>query len=66
MIFRGYTPTPGYVVIFVVPLSSGARTMPIFLNVCLGRRWIGEADKHDFQGMLTRDIIQSACGVPDF
>ncbi|CBJ30485.1 conserved unknown protein [Ectocarpus siliculosus] len=29
-------------------------------------RWIGEADKHDFQGMLTRDIIQSACGIPDF
>eukprot|EP00752_Nemacystus_decipiens_P016808 g15041.t2 len=29
-------------------------------------RWIGEADKHDFQGMLTGDIIQSACGVPDF
>lgn len=30
------------------------------------RRWIGEADKHDFQGMLTGDIIQSACGIPDF
>lgn len=30
------------------------------------RKWIGEADKHDFQGMLTRDIIQSACGIPDF
>ncbi|CAM9803973.1 unnamed protein product [Ectocarpus sp. 12 AP-2014] len=29
-------------------------------------RWIGEADKHDFQGMLTGDIIQSACGIPDF
>lgn len=37
-----------------------------FLCVNLGRRWIGEADRHDFEGMLTRDIIQQAYGIPNF
>lgn len=37
-----------------------------FPCVNFGRRWIGEADRHDFEGMLTRDIIQQAYGIPNF
>lgn len=39
-----------------------------FLSRCVpsGRRWIGEADMHDFEGMLTRDLIQQVYGIPNF
>ncbi len=29
-------------------------------------KWVGSKDGHDFEGMLTRDIIQQAKGVPDW
>ncbi len=29
-------------------------------------KWIGSKDGHDFEGMLTRDIIQQAKGVPEW
>ncbi|CAM9177677.1 unnamed protein product [Choristocarpus tenellus] len=28
--------------------------------------WLGEADDHDFEGMLTRDLIQQSYGLPQF
>jgi frataxin-like iron-binding protein CyaY len=30
------------------------------------RGWIGERDAHDFEGMLTRDLIRQVYGVPNF
>ncbi|KAG5188391.1 hypothetical protein JKP88DRAFT_304888 [Tribonema minus] len=30
------------------------------------RKWLGREDAHDFEGMLTRDLIQQANGYPDF
>ncbi|CAM9368300.1 unnamed protein product [Discosporangium mesarthrocarpum] len=29
-------------------------------------KWVGELDGHDFEGMLTRDLIQQAYGCPKF
>ncbi len=29
-------------------------------------KWVGSKDGHDFEGMLTRDIIQQAKGVPEW
>jgi frataxin-like iron-binding protein CyaY len=31
-----------------------------------GRGWIGQRDAHDFEGLLTRDLIRSIYGVPQF
>jgi hypothetical protein len=46
---------------------EGSSSNPVMMSyIVLCRRWESTSDGHDFEGMLTRDIIQQACGYPDF
>lgn len=29
-------------------------------------QWLSVEDKHDFRGLITRDLLRHALGVPDF
>ncbi len=50
----------------VLELQSPKSGTYVYLWDELTGKWVGSKDGHDFEGMLTRDIIQQVKGVPEW